>query len=88
MNSKARNPLIAQKSREFPVPSNFDVGEGVKMMFAEMASAKLYPPQYRQSLEAEVETVTVTLFNLERASTWDQVSDWIDREGAISNAKP
>jgi len=87
MSSKARNPLIAQNLREFPVPPNIDAGEGVKMMFAEMASAKLYPPQYRQSLETAVETVTVTLFNLERPSAWDEVSDWIDREGAISNAK-
>lgn len=87
MSSKARNPLIAQNLREFPVPPNIDAGEGVKMMFAEMASAKLYPPQYRQSLETAVETVTVTLFNLERPSAWDEVSDWIDREGSIQNAK-
>lgn len=87
MSSKARNPLIAQNLREFSVPPNIDAGEGVKMMFAEMATAKLYPPQYRQSLETEVETVTVTLFNLERPTAWDEVSDWIDREGDISNAK-
>ncbi len=86
-SSKARNPLVAQNLREFPVPPNIDAGEGVKMMFAEMATAKLYPPQYRQSLETEVETVTVTLFNLERPSAWDEVSDWIDREGSIQNAK-
>jgi ATP-dependent DNA helicase RecG len=30
--------------------------------------------------------VTVTLFNLKRASAWDEVSDWIDREGATANA--
>lgn len=87
MSSKARNPLIAQNLREFPVAPNIDAGEGVKMMFAEMAAAKLYPPQYRQSLEAAVETVTVSLFNLERPSAWDEVSDWIDREGFIQNAK-
>ncbi len=32
--SKARNPLIAQNLREFPVAPNIDAGEGVKMMFA------------------------------------------------------
>ncbi len=85
--SKARNPLIAQNLREFPVPPNIDAGEGVKMMFSEMAAAKLYPPQYRQSTEAAVESVTVTLLNLERPSVWDEVSDWIDREGSIGNAK-
>ncbi|UUZ62045.1 putative DNA binding domain-containing protein [Polaromonas sp. P1-6] len=86
-SSKARNPLIAQNLREFSLAPNFDAGEGVKMMFAEMAAAKLYPPQYRQSTETAVETVTVTLLNLERPSAWDEVSDWIDREGFIQNAK-
>ena len=56
------------------------------MMFAEMARSELYPPQYRQNTEAEVESVTVTLFNLKRPSAWDEVSDWIDRKGAIANA--
>lgn len=85
--SQARNPLIAQNLREFPVAPNIDAGEGVKMMFSEMAAAKLYPPQYRQSTEAAVESVTVTLLNLERPSVWDEVSDWIDREGSIGNAR-
>ena len=85
--SKARNPLIAQNLREFPVAPNIDAGEGVKMMFAEMAAAKLYPPQYSQNTGAAVESVMVTLRNLERPSAWDEVSDWIDRQGAIQNAK-
>ncbi len=85
--SKARNALVAQNLREFPVAPNIDAGEGVKMMFAEMASAKLYPPQYSQNTGAAVESVTVTLLNLERPSVWNEVSDWIDREGSIQNAK-
>ncbi len=84
--SKSRNPLIASNLREFPVAPNIDAGEGVKMMFAEMAQAKLYPPQYRQNTEAAVESVTVTLFNLQRPTAWDEVSDWIDRQGSIANA--
>jgi ATP-dependent DNA helicase RecG len=84
--SKARNPLIAVNLREFPDPPNIDAGEGVPMMFAEMAQAELYPPQYRQNTDAAIESVTVTLFNLKRPSAWDEVSDWIDREGAIANA--
>jgi ATP-dependent DNA helicase RecG len=40
--SKARNPLLAQNLREFPVAPNIDAGEGVRMMFAEMLAAKLY----------------------------------------------
>lgn len=86
MGSKARNPLIATNLREFPDPPNIDAGEGVKMMFAEMARAKLYPPQYRLNADAAVESVTVILFNLKRPTAWDEVSDWIDRQGSIANA--
>lgn len=84
--SKARNPLIAQNLREFPLPPNIDAGEGVRMMFAEMALAKLYPPQYRQNTETAVENVTVTLLNHERPTAWDEVSHWIDAHGAIANS--
>lgn len=84
--SRARNPLIASNLREFPVPPNIDAGEGVRMMFAEMSQAELYPPQYRQGTESEVETLTVTLFNASRPSTWDLVNDWLDRHGTIANA--
>jgi ATP-dependent DNA helicase RecG len=86
VGSKARNPLIASNLREFPVAPNIDAGEGVRMMFSEMAQADLYPPQYRQSTGAVVESVTVTLFNLKRPTAWDEVNDWIDRHGSIANA--
>lgn len=84
--SKARNPLIVKTLRDFPVPPNFDLNEGVPMMFAEMAAARLYPPQYRQQAEAANESVTVTLLNLDRPTVWDEVSDWIDRNGPLANA--
>ena len=57
------------------------------MMFREMSTAQLYPPQYTQNTERAVESVTVTLFNLERPTVWDEVSDWIDRNGPISNGQ-
>lgn len=84
--SKARNPLIAKTLRDSPVPPNFDLNEGVPMMFAEMATAHLYPPQYRQNTESATESITVTLLNMERPTIWDEVSDWIDRNGAVANA--
>lgn len=84
--SKARNPLVAINLREFPQPPNIDAGEGVKMMFAEMAQAMLYPPQYKENLGAAVESVTVTLLNSQRPTAWDEVSDWIDRHHSIANA--
>lgn len=84
--SKARNPLIASNLREFAVPPNIDDGEGVRMMFGEMAAAQLYPPQYRQNTEAAVETLSLTLFNEDRPAVWVEVSDWVERNGPIANA--
>lgn len=83
--SKARNPLIVKTLRDFPVPPNFDLNEGVPMMFAEMAQARLYPPQYRQVADANKESVTVTLLNMERPTVWDEVNHWIDAHGEIAN---
>lgn len=85
--SRSRNPLIATNLREFEVAPNIDAGEGVKMMFAEMALAKLYPPQYAQNTDGTVESVTVTLLNHERPSAWDEVSGWLDTQGSIANAE-
>ncbi len=84
--SKARNDLIAATLRDFPQPPNLDAGEGVKMMFAEMDRARLYPPQYRENPDAAVESLTVMLLNHERPTAWDEVSDWLDRHGMIANA--
>jgi ATP-dependent DNA helicase RecG len=84
--SKARNDLIAANLRDFPQPPNLDAGEGVKMMFAEMARARLYPPQYRENADAAVESLTVLLLNHERPTAWDEVSDWLDRHGMVANA--
>ncbi len=84
--SKARNPLIAKTLRDFPQPPNFDLNEGVPMMFAEMVQAKLYPPQYQQQIQAANEAVVVTLLNEERPPVWTQVSDWINRNGPIGNS--
>lgn len=84
--SKARNPLIVRTLRDFPVPPNFDLNEGVPMMFAEMAAAHRYPPLYRQDTEVAVPYLTVSLLNHERPSVWDEVSHWLDRHGEIANA--
>jgi ATP-dependent DNA helicase RecG len=34
-----------------------------------------------------VEHITLTLFNLERPTAWDEVSHWIDKHGPISNSQ-
>ncbi len=81
------NSLLARHLREFPNPPNVDAGEGVPMMFAQMAQASLYEPLYREQLDAAVPTLLVTLLNEERPALWVQVSDWIDRNGPIVNGK-
>ena len=84
--SFARNVLIASNLREFPDPPNVDAGEGVKMMFALMQKSGLFPPMYRELREHAQEAVVVSLSNEEQPPVWTQVSDWIDREGPISNS--
>lgn len=83
--SFARNPLIARNLREFPEPPNVDAGEGVRMMFAEMRAANLFPPFFGENRDASQPSVIVTLLNEERPPIWEQVSDWIDRNGPLAN---
>jgi ATP-dependent DNA helicase RecG len=85
--SVPRNSLLARHLREFPNPPNVDAGEGVPMMFAQMAQASLYEPLYREQLETAVPTLLVSLLNEERPPLWVQVSDWIDRNGPITNGR-
>lgn len=85
--SFARNPLLARNLREFPEPPNVDAGEGVRMMFAEMRSANLFPPFFAENNISEQPSVIVTLLNEERPPIWEQVSDWIEREGPLSNSE-
>lgn len=84
--SFARNPLIARNLREFPEPPNVDAGEGVRMMFAEMRAANLYPPFYGENRDATQPSVIVSLRNEERPPIWEQVSDWMDRNGPLANS--
>ncbi len=81
--SFSRNPLIVNCLREFPEPPNIDAGEGVRMMFAAMRAQGLYPPFY--SLRRD--SIVVYLLNEERPPIWEQVSNWIDRNGFITNGQ-
>lgn len=85
--SVPRNSLLVRHLREFPNPPNVDAGEGVPMMFAQMEQAKLYEPLYREQLDAAVPTLLLALLNEERPPLWVQVSDWIDRNGPITNSR-
>lgn len=86
LGSFARNVLIASNLREFPEPPNVDAGEGVKMMFHVMQANNLYPPLYREIRDQAQEGVQVILLNEERPPMWEQVSDWMDRNGPIVNS--
>ncbi|HEY8506177.1 MAG TPA: hypothetical protein VIL46_16440, partial [Gemmataceae bacterium] len=83
----ARNPLLVNNLREFPTPPNLDAGEGVRMMFGTMREAGLYPPLYQTRPRLAREAVLVYLFNENRPSIWEQVSDCIDKHGPIGNAE-
>lgn len=82
-----RNPLLVGHLREFPNPPNLDAGEGVRMMFGTMWQTGLYPPIYLTQPRIERQAVLVYLFNENRPSLWEQVSDYIDQHGSIANAE-
>lgn len=56
------------------------------MMFAEMRAANLFPPFFAENREASQPSVVVTLLNEERPPIWEQVSDWVDRDGPLANS--
>ncbi len=86
LGSKSRNQLIATNIREFPDPPNIDAGEGVRMMFAAMKATGLYPPIYFSSPPlAPADSINVWLLNEEQPPVWDQVYDWIEKNGSIAN---
>jgi hypothetical protein len=45
----------------------------------------LYPPVYLSSPYLEHDAVMVVLSNEERPALWEQVSNWLDRNGSIGN---
>ena len=55
------------------------------MMFNEMKARGLYPPRYAVGQRSAIPTVTVTLLNEQRPAVWEQVSAFIDKNGAIAN---
>ncbi|CAK9052466.1 ATP-dependent DNA helicase RecG, partial [Durusdinium trenchii] len=82
-----RNPLITQHLREFPNPPNLDAHEGVRMMFGTMQEAGLYPPLYITRPRIQREALVVQLRNQNRPTVWEQVSDYLDKNGTIANAQ-
>ncbi len=87
IGSVTRNPLIVSNLREFPDPPNLDAGEGVRMMYQIMDTAGLYPPLYLTRATTRKEQVLVVLRNENRPSVWNQIVEFIDRQGSIANAE-
>ena len=85
IGTHARNSLIVGNLREFPSPPNLDAGEGVRMMFGTMWTSGLYPPLFLTRPKVDRESVIVVLLNESRPTTWEQVSDFLDRNGTIGN---
>jgi ATP-dependent DNA helicase RecG len=85
MGSYNRNPLIVNALREFPDPPNLDAGEGVRMMFDTMWQSQLYLPVYLTRPQLDKDAVLVVTLNEQRPTVWDQVSNFIDNHGSITN---
>jgi len=82
-----RNRLIVQHLREFPSAPNLDAGEGVRMMFGTMRDVGLYPPQFMTRPRIPQEGVITILANQNRPSVWEQVVDYVVKNGDIGNAE-
>ena len=52
-----------------------------------MKEAGLYPPLYMTRPKLPREAVRVYLFNQNRPSIWEQVTDYLDKHGSIGNAE-
>lgn len=81
----ARNPIILRTLNRFGEEApNLDIGEGVDRMFKLMTEANLYEPLYAPPSVAP-SSVLVVLFNLERVTYWDTVSQYLDQKLRITN---
>ncbi len=81
----ARNPIILRTLNRFGEEApNLDIGEGVDRMFKMMTEANLYEPIYMPQAYS-LNAVIVLLFNMERVSFWDTVSEYLDRHLYITN---
>ena len=80
----ARNPTIQRVLNRFRDAPNLDIGEGVDRMFEIMHSHNLYDPVYAPSKQRP-NSVRVTLINLQRINYWDTISNYIDKNGRITN---
>jgi ATP-dependent DNA helicase RecG len=79
----ARNPILLRTLNRFPNAPNLDIGEGVKRMFEAMRQAGLADPVYE--VPADRYVVRLTLYDRQRDSLWDQVEQWLDQQGQVTN---
>ena len=87
IGTHARNAILVNHLRDFPIPPNLDAGEGVRMMFGTMEAVGLYPPLYLTRPHVPREAVIVFLLNEHRPTAWEQVSLHIDQHGSIGNTE-
>lgn len=57
------------------------------MMFDTMWQSKLYLPIYMGRPQIPRDAVSVVILNENRPTTWDQVSEFIDKQGSVCNAE-
>ena len=80
----ARNPTIQRALSRFQEAPNLDIGEGVDRMFTTMAEHNLYEPIFAPA-KTHPNTVLVSLVNMQRINYWDTVSQYLDKNGLITN---
>jgi len=80
----SRNPIILRTLNRFAKAPNLDTGEGVDRMFKVMHESNLYEPLYFPP-KIRPYSVLVVLLNMQRIEYWDIVSNFLDKNGKISN---
>jgi len=79
----ARNPIILRTLNRFPNAPNLDIGEGVQRMFEAMRHVGLSDPVYEVPTGRYV--VRLVFHNRRRDWLWDQVQQWLDKHGKVTN---
>lgn len=79
-----RNDLLVKHLREFSAPPNLDQNEGVKTMRGQMHENNLYPPIFWTYPNLQ-DAIRVVLLNEIRATEWEKVSGYLEKEKYINN---
>jgi ATP-dependent DNA helicase RecG len=63
-----------------------ELAAGLTLAASGFKTVHRYPPFYDENRDAAQPSVIISLLNEERPPIWEQVSDWMDRNGPLANS--